>query len=173
VIAGKFATDEVSREEGFRQLNECDYLFVRELREIGELTLGLTVTEAKTQARTPVPKNGFPKEALFLYAGARPIEEDATCRVFELLFERNHLISYTVLNESYGKYPEAPEIFTGNLFRVFSWSYLLEFTKRTTYAGDEHPGPLQHYQVVAMNHVVDIVATEPPRIAVGTWVSQD
>jgi hypothetical protein len=35
------------------------------------------------------------------------------------------MISWTVLNESYGKYPEPPEQFTGKLFRVFSRSHLI------------------------------------------------
>lgn len=48
--------------------------------------------------------------------GARPIQEDDICRVFEVMFDRYDLISYTVLNETYGKYPEPPEAFTGKLF---------------------------------------------------------
>jgi hypothetical protein len=76
------------------------------------------------------------------------------------------MVSYTVLNESYGRYPESPEQFSGKLFRVFVWSHLLEFTKRTTYASDEHPGVLQHYEIACLNHVVDVISTGPPRIVV-------
>jgi hypothetical protein len=42
---------------------------------------------------------------------------------------------------------------------------LLEFTKKTTYAGDEHPGVLQHYEIACLNHVVDVICTGPPRIS--------
>jgi hypothetical protein len=79
------------------------------------------------------------------------------------------MVSYSVLNESYGRYPEDPEKFTGKLFRSFSWSHLLEFTRHTTNASVEYAGPLQHYQVACLNHVLDVIGTKPPRIAIGTW----
>jgi hypothetical protein len=87
--------------------------------------------------------------------GARPIQQDSTCRIFEIIFERKHIISYTVLNESYERYPEPPENFTGKLFRIFSWSHLLEFTRRTTYANDQHPGVLKHFEIACLNHMFD------------------
>ncbi len=159
--------EEVDWDEGFKRLNECDYLFVREIRQIEELTLGLLLTEAKPQAAILKPKDSSEWEKL--WAGARPIEEDTTCRVFQLIFEQNHMVSYSVLNESYGKYPEPFEEFTGRLFRVFSRSHLLDFTKKNTIACDEYPGILQHYEIAAQNHVIDVIATMPPRIAVSMW----
>lgn len=124
----------------------------------------MTLVEAKPQAPLASEDNSVYG---VLTDGARPIEEDSTCRVFEVIFERNDIVSYTVLNESYGRYPEPPEEFTGKLFRVFSWSHLLEFTKRTTYASDDNPGVLKHFQIACLNHVFDVIATRPPRIAVG------
>jgi len=106
--------------EGARQINECEYLFLRSIRESEELTLELTVMEAKPQAQILVPRDGSPLEEVRV--GGRPIESDMTCRIFRLIFDGNHMVSYTVLNECYGIYPEAPEAFTGKLFRVFSWS---------------------------------------------------
>ena len=76
------------------------------------------------------------------------------------------MVSYTVLNESYGTYPEPPEQFSGKLFRVFEWSHLLEFTKKTTCASDEYSGVLQHYEIACLNHVIDVICTGPPRISV-------
>lgn len=163
--SGGLVAIEVEWEKGASQINECGYLFADSIREIEELTLELLVSEAKPQAEIPVPENGSALERL--RAGGRPIETDATCRRFRLIFDRNQMVSYTVLNESYGRYPESPEQFTGKLFRVFSWSHLLEFTKRTTYASDEYPGVLHHYEIACLNHVVDVVCTGPPRISVG------
>jgi hypothetical protein len=77
------------------------------------------------------------------------------------------MVSYTVLNESYGVYPEEPEKFVGKLFRAFSWSHRLEFTKRTTIASEFYPGPLQHYEIACLNHIVDVITTRPPRVEVG------
>ena len=122
---------ELDWEDGARQINDCEYLYLDGIREIEELTLELMVREAKVQDRTLAARDDSAVKQLL--AGSRPIETDPTCRVFQLVFDRNRMVSYTVLNESYGKYPEPPEQFTGKLFRIFSWSHLLDFTKRTTY----------------------------------------
>ena len=161
----KLEFSDVEWSEGARELNDCDNLFARGIREIEELTLELILAEAKPQAQILSPRGEGPVEALLV--GGRPIESDATCRSFRLIFERMNMVSYTVLNESYGAYPEAPEEFSGKLFRVFSRSHFLEFIKRTTCASDEYPGVLQHYQIACLNHVVDVICTGPPSIAIG------
>jgi len=153
-------------QEGARQIDECQYLFVHTLGEIEELTLELIVVEAKPQAPILVPRDAGEIEKLLV--GGRPIRSDATCRFFRLVFDQRHMVSYSVLNETYGRYPKDPEQFIGRLFRTFSSSHLLEFTQRTTYVSDENPGKLQHYEVACLNHVVDVICTGPPRIAVGT-----
>ena len=165
MFSGADEATEVPWEEGARLINECTYLYAKEIREIEELTLGLTIVEAKAQA--PVLATEETGPLAFLKIGGRPIEEDETCRLFQLLFDRNHMISYTVLNESYGKYPEPPEAFTGKLFRIFSHSHLLGFTERTTYASGGYPAALMHFQIACLNHVIDVICTAPPKIAVG------
>ena len=70
-----------------------------------------------------------------------------------------------MLNETYGKYPDPPEAFTGKYFRVFSRSYLLNFTERTTYASGGYPAPLMHF--ACLNHVIDVIWTAPPKISTG------
>lgn len=156
---------EVPWQEGARLIDECTYLFATDVREIEELTLGLTIVEAKAQA--PITNTEDTGPLPWLKIGGRPIEEDDTCRLFQVLFDRNHMISYTVLNESYGKYPEPPEAFTGKLFRIFSHSHLLDFTERTTYASGGHPAALMHFEIACLNHVIDVICTAPPKIAVG------
>ena len=156
---------ELDWEEGARQINDCEYLFAVGIREIEELTLELIITEAKAQNEILVPRDESPLEQLRV--GGRPIEPDGTCRRFRIVFDRDHMVSYTVLNESYGKYPNPPEQFTGKLFRLFSWSHLMEFTKSTTYTSDENHGVLQHFQIACLNHVIDVICTAPPHITVG------
>jgi len=155
---------EVPWEEGARLMNECTYLLATDVGEVEDLTLALTIVEAKAQA--PITTTDDPAPLSWLRIGSSPIEEDETCRLFQLLFDRNHMISYTVLNESYGKYPEPPEVFTGKLFRTFSHSHLLEFTERTTYASGESPDAPMHFQIACINHVIDVICTAPPKIAV-------
>jgi hypothetical protein len=146
-----------------RELNECAYLYLRWIGEPEELRLRLVIEEARVQDR-PAVVSSRPPELDKILGDARPIESDGGCRLFEIIY--SDPISYTVLNESYGRYPEAPEAFTGKLFREFSWSYLLEMTRKTTYANDEHPGPLplQHHSIVCLNHVIDVITTREPEI---------
>jgi hypothetical protein len=165
----RFCTNEVEWEEGARQLNECANLYAREIRPIQQLALGLIVNEAKAQPETVAPPQGAPAVIAEILRDCKPIKEDPTCRVFELLFEQDAMVSYTILNETYGKYPEPPEEFTGRLFRIFSKSHLLDFTRQTTAASDEYPGVLRHYEIACLNHIIDVVTAKPPRIAVGMW----
>src|ERR1700753_678189 len=121
---------EVAWTEGARQIDECTDLYAVSVREIEELTLEIVIEEAKTQAEIREVESHHPLELLRM--GGRPIESDPTCRTFRVVFERRHMVSYTVLNESYGTYPDTPEQFSGKLFRVFACSHRLEFTKKTT-----------------------------------------
>ena len=160
--AGEWA--EISWEEGAALINECEYLLATDIREIEELTLRLAIEEAKAQAPLTAVDGDGPLAEILL--GASPIKTDATCRLFRPIFDQNHMVSYSVLNESFGKYPQPPEEFTGKLFRVFSQSHLLEFTRRATIASDEYPGKLMHFQIVCLNHIVDVICTGPPKIFV-------
>lgn len=163
---------EVDYEEGSRQLNDCLSLHLQSIREVEALALEVVVLEAKPQAhaitaqeaRLIAAKSGSPLERILV--GARMVEPDATCRLFRLIFGRQ-LVLYTVLNESYGTYPRPPEQFSGKLFRTYSWSHLLEFTRQTTCASDEYPGVLQHYAAVCEHHVVDVICTARPTIFLG------
>jgi hypothetical protein len=147
-----------------RELGDCGYLYLRWIGEPEELQLRLVVEEARSQNRPVVAPPLRPPELSVILRDARPIESDEGCKMFEIIYPQP--ISYTVLNESYGRYPEAPEIFEGKLFREFSWSYLLEMTRKTTYASDDHPGPLplQHHSIVCLNHVIDVITTREPEM---------
>lgn len=155
--------NETSWRDVARELDECRYLYLRSIGEPEELRLRLVVEEARLQER-PVLAPAHLPELNELYETAQPIASDQDCRLFEIIY--TYPISYTVLNETYGKYPEAPEVFTGNLFRQFSCSHLLEITRKTTYASDDHPGPLplQHHSIVCLNHVIDVITTGEPEM---------
>jgi hypothetical protein len=160
---------ELAWSAGANEIDDCHSLFIEEIGELEELTLDVMIAEAKLQSPITQVNDDDPLGKIKL--GSRPIEVDRTCRHFRLLFERNYMVSYTILDECYGKYPKAPEQFTGKLFRVFTTSHLLEFTRETTNASDTWPGPLQHYQLACNNHVLDVIATAPPRIFVGFAVA--
>jgi hypothetical protein len=82
---------ELEWEQGARQINECEYLYIDSIRELEELMPELIVTEAKLQAQILVPRDESPVEQLRL--GSSPIEGDVTCRSFRLTFDRRHMVS--------------------------------------------------------------------------------
>lgn len=147
---------------GAEEINSCDYLFVDWIGESAELTFEVLLREAKPQATITTIQSDDAVGELLL--GSRPIETDESCRHFRVEFGGDIMVSYGVLNESFGKYPELPEQFTGKLFREFSRSHLLDFTRSTTIVSDRYPGKLSHYQIACQNHIIDVNATGPPSI---------
>jgi len=148
-----------------KEMDDCTYLFLRWIGEPKDNHLRLIIEEASPQShRTWIPPIESSPEIADILAGASPIESDSKSRLFEVSYE--DYISYTVMNESYGKFPEPPELFTGKLFREFQWSYLLEWTRKVSYASDDHPGPgiLQHHEIACLNHVIDVITTRPPNL---------
>jgi hypothetical protein len=147
-------------------IDECRYLYMRALHEPRDNTIRFLVEEAGLQAAKTTQGDVAPGSVAALFQDARPIESNSSSRLFEIVYDE--YISYTVSNETYSKYPQPPEAFTGNLFRIYSWSYLLEMTQKTTYASDDHPGPgpLEHHQIPCLNHVIDIIITRPPTITI-------
>ena len=147
-------------------MNECTYLLATDVGEVEELTLALTIVEAKAQAPITTTYGTAPLSRLKI--GSSPIAEDETCRLFQLLFDGNHMISYTVLNKSCGKDPESSEVFTAKHFRTFSHSHLLESTERNICTSGDDPGAPMHFQIACLNQVIDVICTAPPKIAVST-----
>jgi hypothetical protein len=73
---------ELSWEEGARLIDTCADLCATEVRELEELTLSLTLVAAKAQALLVAGEDTGPLAAL--RAGGRPIEQDETCRMFQV-----------------------------------------------------------------------------------------
>ncbi|AFL90578.1 hypothetical protein Terro_4381 [Terriglobus roseus DSM 18391] len=146
--------------EGARLMDECESFFVEAIGELEELQLSILLVEGKAQAEEPLVLQGVD------FGVGRPIRPDGSSRRFFIQFSRHRLISYSVSDESCGKYPVAPERFSGKWLRIFSASHLLEFTRAHTQYPEELDGPMQHYEIVTQNHVIDVIATGPPVITV-------
>jgi hypothetical protein len=67
------------------------------------------------------------------------------------------------LNESFATRDDSEEA-KGKLFRSFSKSRFLSYVRTATFATDEYPGPVNHFEVICQNHVIEVVSTEAPRI---------
>lgn len=75
-----------------------------------------------------------------------------------------NFVSYSVTEEMFIQ--QAPtDNFQGNRIRIYSKSRFLDFVADTTWATSDFPGPLRHYQLITLDHIIDIVAAEPPTIS--------
>lgn len=159
-IQGHFVTNDL----GFDSLNSVKYLYLRELSEPKDNSLQLVVQEALANPSAPAPAwvdTEVPELAKIL-ADASPIESGPGCRTFELSWK--HYAAYLVTEEmvgSCGRYED--EIFTGKLLRVYAKSHFLEHLARDTGA---HTGPILHYKLTCLNHLIDVACTTPPTIRV-------
>ncbi len=136
-------------------IDSCDYLYVREIRELDPQALYLLLEEGRAAAESETRTIGN-----IQMSDVHPIRP--TGRLFELFWK--HYIAYCVRNESYCGATNNEEIAAGEKFRIYSKSHFLHFISRTTFASAEYPGPFQHYCILSENHVVDIVAVDGPQI---------
>ncbi|MCM3704107.1 hypothetical protein M3205_00085 [Cytobacillus firmus] len=93
---------------------------------------------------------------------AFPIEVDDNLPVPQLDFET--YVAYSIINESFTVMDDY-QIFEGNIFRIYSESGYMDFTKEGTIAEDVFPEKqLVHYQIPCLDHIVDIISYEEPKI---------
>jgi hypothetical protein len=85
------------------------------------------------------------------------IETTDTCRTFELMWKR--YVAYLVIEEVVGSCRHEDEIYTGNLFRVYTKSHFLEYLARNT---GGHMNPVLHFKLLCLNHLIDVAAYEAP-----------
>jgi hypothetical protein len=91
-----------------------------------------------------------------------PIEVDEGLPIIQLDFES--YVSYNVINESFTVLDEY-EVFEGDVFRIYTKSRYLDFIKLGTIAKDIYADQhFVHYQLVCLNHIIDIISYEEPKI---------
>jgi hypothetical protein len=140
------------------QINRHTYLFLTEIGEPEDNVLRLVIEEARA--------SGEPEEMRIgdvTLSGVRPIVSDDSCYAYEVVFDS--YVAYSVRNESYTS-EDKSEVFTGNLFRVYSKSRFRDYVNAATFATDEYPGKLSHYEIVCENHIVDVVSVAEPEISI-------
>jgi hypothetical protein len=143
------------------QLNAVRYVFLRDLSEPRDNSLRLVVEEAVVNRSGSVALD--PPELASIIKNASPIESIEGCRTFELYWK--HYAAYLVTEELVGsnaKLGYNDECYTGKILRVYSQSHFLDHIARDTGTID----PLQHYKLVCLNHLIDVVAYAPPEVQV-------
>jgi hypothetical protein len=147
------------------QLNSAKYLYLRDLSEPRDNSLRLIVEEAVANRLAVVrsePELASVQDLAHILRDASPIESIEGCRTFELRWKR--YVAYLVTEEGVGSCgSEDDEVYTGRLLRHYSKSHFLDHLARDT---GGHMRPLQHYKLICLNHLIDVVSEDPPEIHV-------
>lgn len=137
------------------EIESCEHLYLGAISEPRDNSLRLLVEEAVT----------LPDEDAIELPGVtlsgRPIRSSEHTGLFELVWD--NYVAYSVVNESYASHDQL-EVYSGRLFRVFSKSRFLDYLSHATFATAEYPGPIQHCELVCLNHVIDVASTSEPHI---------
>jgi hypothetical protein len=141
------------------KIDGCQYLFLSDIQELGGNRLRIVVQEGRPAGE---PKTIIVGDSSI--ADCTPIEVTSESAGFEI--EWPHYVAYAVLNESYTSPPDAEQSYTGKRFRIYSKSYFRHYLSRCTFATDEYPGPLQHYEICCEDQIVNVVSNFSPTITV-------
>ena len=72
-------------------------------------------------------------------------------------------IAYSVIDEGYcNSYPD--ETYQGDVLRIYAKSPFLDYLTVETFATHDYPGPFRHYQIVALDHIVNVASMDVPVI---------
>ena len=138
-------------------IDACKWIFLREIGESEENALRLIIEEAKSDG-PPEDIEILPGKVI---SGTRAIESDTTCRAFDLVWPS--YVSYSVRNESFCTL-DKEEVWEGRLFCLYSKSHFLDYVARATFASTDYPGPLRHWGINCLNHIVDVVSIAEPQV---------
>lgn len=138
------------------QINQHQHTYVEELTEPDENLLRIVIAEAIV---------GDEPEDLDIggtvLSGCKPIYSDESCCRYEVIFD--HYVAYSVLNESYANGdPNDPQL--GRAFRTYTSSMFLDYVSKATFATNLYPGQFKHYEIVCLDHVIDIASVNEPKI---------
>ena len=93
---------------------------------------------------------------------AIPVQADGD-NIYEIVFER--YIIYQCRNESYTAFDDT-EIRSGKYLVTFERSRLLDFYENVIFDFDsiDTKTKRKHYGIISANHIIDVIANEPPII---------
>lgn len=143
--------------KNFESINSHSCIYLGNISEPQDNSLRLVIEEGNFSGDEK-PLDPLMCEILGIEA---PEGTNPTC-IYEVVF--NSYIGYTVLDESYLETVESESESAKQVFRVFQKSNYLDYLKHSTQAIITHEGKLQHYSFKCLNHLIDVVASEPPVI---------
>lgn len=141
-------------------LNQAKYLYLRQISEFEDNSLRIIVGEAMADRSETGPARDPTSLFAEILKDASPIRSTDKCKTFELQWSR--YVAYLVTEEIVGSGGDhEEEIYTGNLFRVYTKSHFLDHLSRNT---GGHIEPIVHYKLVCLSHLIDVASYSPPEI---------
>lgn len=145
------------------EIRACKWLFMNSIAEPNDNELRLEILEAQTLPASPDALRPL-SEALDLNLPlGSPIEHVGGCKIFTLSW--SDYVAYSVRNESYTTVDKY-EIFEGRTFVKYSKSRYLDFVQQATFADDTYPGPMTHWGIFCLNHIIDVVSCSQPVVQI-------
>ncbi|AMO34216.1 hypothetical protein ACE1MS_07245 [Lysinibacillus sp. fkY74-1] len=133
------------------------YLFLDNLVEPGTNSLRISIKRAAISSKSD--DVSFDE---FTFNDVYPIEIDTTLPVIDIEFDS--YVSYSIYDESFHFVSQEDE-FIGNSVRLFTKSAYLDFISKGTIALDIYSyKELFHYQIVCLDHIIDIVSFDKPTL---------
>ncbi len=133
------------------------YLFLDNIVEPGTNSLRVSISRASVSSESEDIR--FEE---YTINDVHPIEIDKTLPVIHI--ELDSYVAYTVFDESF-HFVNQEDDFLGNSVRLFTKSTYLDFISKGTIALDIYSyKELFHYQIVCLDHIIDIVSFDKPTI---------
>ena len=141
------------------EIGSQSYLYLTGITEPRDNSLRLVVEAAHASGPPELIDPSMPG-----LGESRAIVADDSTAAWEILFES--YVGYAVLNESFASPAQEDEAWSGaNLFRRYTKSRFFDYLRAASFASDEYPGPLVHFEILCLNHIVEIVTSEEPKIS--------
>ena len=154
-------------------IRACEYLFLGAVSEPEENQLRVVLLEATTGAK-PSEKEVAERFAEFpepertrlteLLVRSNVIDHFEGCQKFELLWD--NYIGYSVVNESYSYGEPMSSRGDMRLLIEFEKSNYLDYLSRATFATADYPDPFKHWEIICLNHTVDVASHVEPRVRI-------
>jgi hypothetical protein len=145
------------------EIQGCKWLFMNSISEPSDNELRLQIFEAVSLPASPDTFRPL-NEALDLNLPlGSPIEHVSGYKIFTLQWPS--YVAYSVRNESYTTVDKY-EIFEGRNFVKYSKSRYLDFVRDATFADDSFPGPMTHWGIFCLNHIIDVVSCHQPEVSI-------
>lgn len=140
----------------FDIINSHKYIYLGEMGEPEDNALVFQIEEAmSSESKETLNVSGTK------ITGLSAIEITKDCSIYQVVFPS--YIAYSIRDESYA-IEDDYEVFEGRLACIYSRSHYLDYISKSTFACNDHPGPFLNYGFNCLNHIVDVVSSEPPTI---------